>query len=111
MGVGKPRVDSLGHELRHLVSGQAIMTWKRIVARTISEIFALKISSDKPRTGFRVMLYHAIGSKLKHDTYGISIEPRLFERQMEILASAEQMRTSSFQDTEPTDSTLNVAVT
>lgn len=104
-------MDSLGYELRHLVSGQAVMRWKRVAARTISEIFALKRMSAKPRTGFRVLLYHAVGSRLNQDTYGISIEPKLFERHMQILASTEQVETRSFDRVEPNDSRLQVAVT
>jgi peptidoglycan/xylan/chitin deacetylase (PgdA/CDA1 family) len=88
------------------------MDWKRIVTRTISEVSSLSRSRGGIRSGFRVLLYHAVGSRLKHDTYGISIEPKLFERHMELLAGTEQQfRTSSFDNTEPADSTLQVAVT
>jgi hypothetical protein len=86
------------------------MNWKRIALRTISEVSSLG-RAGRIRPGFRVLLYHAVGSRLKQDTYGISIEPKLFARQMEILASAEQIVISCFGDTELTDSTLRVAVT
>ncbi|ANE31779.1 polysaccharide deacetylase family protein [Campylobacter hyointestinalis] len=32
--------------------------------------------------GNRILIYHAFGSKLKHDTYGISIDPKIFEKHL-----------------------------
>lgn len=39
--------------------------------------------------GFRALLYHAVGSRLAHDSYGISISSSLFERHMALLAAGE----------------------
>lgn len=87
------------------------MDWKRIATRTISELSSLSRRGDKIRSGYRVLLYHAVGSRLRQDTYGISIAPKLFERHMQVLASAEHVETRSFDGAEADGSTLQVAVT
>ncbi len=41
------------------------------------------------RPGLRILMYHAVGSRLPHDSYGISIRPERFERHMVLLATAD----------------------
>lgn len=36
-------------------------------------------------TGNRILIYHAFGTKLPHDSYGISIQPNLFEEQIKYI--------------------------
>lgn len=64
------------------------MTWKRFIARTISEISALISSFSPPHQGFRILTYHAIGTPVSGDPYGLfSIPPLLFEKHMDALSS------------------------
>ena len=39
-----------------------------------------------PTAGQRVLLYHAVGTEIPGDPYGLSISPKLFERHVECLA-------------------------
>ncbi len=75
------------------------MNWKRVTALAVSEALSLTRNKDAVRTGFRVLLYHTVGTRLAHDRYGISIEPRLFEQHMEILESCGQhLQLAAFDD-------------
>jgi len=89
------------------------MNWKRAATRLVSEAYSLAPKRDAPRAGSRILLYHAVGTRLAHDRYGISIEPRLFERHMEILAGETQnFHLTTFDDTQNSAATfLPVAVT
>jgi len=44
------------------------------------------------RPGTRILLYHSVGSRLKHDTYGISISARSFEEQVRTIAGDKSVR-------------------
>lgn len=66
------------------------MKWKRLAARAVCEAHWLSQKVKAPRAGFRVLLYHAVGTHLAHDRYGISIEPQLFEKQIDVLANCTQ---------------------
>jgi peptidoglycan/xylan/chitin deacetylase (PgdA/CDA1 family) len=85
------------------------MNWRRVAVRTVSEVSALSRTRMKP--GFRVLLYHAVGSRPAHDSYGFSIKPEQFERQMEALAKNKQLEIRSFPKPQPSHSPLRVAVT
>jgi peptidoglycan/xylan/chitin deacetylase (PgdA/CDA1 family) len=62
-------------------------------------------------------MYHAVGSRLADDPYGISISPENFQRQMEILASRQPAEVVSLDALQSSDETkdgekkLRVAVT
>jgi peptidoglycan/xylan/chitin deacetylase (PgdA/CDA1 family) len=86
------------------------MNWKRAAARTISEIAALP-ARGRFRHGFRILLYHSVGTRLAHDTYGLSISPALFERHVEILASTPCIKTDAFDSQQFPSDHLQVAVT
>lgn len=64
------------------------MSWKRPVARAISEVVAWTRAAREPRSGIRILLYHAVGTHLATDFYGMSIDPMLFERHMAALAAS-----------------------
>jgi len=88
------------------------MSWKRLVARTISECWKLCSSGAVGRgAGLRILLYHSIGSRLRHDPYGISIDAALFERQMALLAGRRDLRLVGLRDWLPASQGLQVAVT
>jgi peptidoglycan/xylan/chitin deacetylase (PgdA/CDA1 family) len=67
------------------------MSLKRFAARAISEICALAGNGAAPRSGLRILLYHSVGFGVSNDTYGLSIQPQLFERQMKTLKESEQL--------------------
>jgi peptidoglycan/xylan/chitin deacetylase (PgdA/CDA1 family) len=48
----------------------------------MGECSALVRAAFGPRRGFRILLYHSVGSSLAHDTYGFSIAPALFKEHM-----------------------------
>lgn len=89
------------------------MNWKRVATRAVSEAYSLTRKRNSSRAGFRILLYHAVGTRLAHDRYGISIEQRLFERHMDILArEAHDFHLTTFDDTRNFATTfLRVAVT
>ena len=59
--------------------------WKRWVARTVSEGRAVGLGLRGPRPGFRILLYHAIGSRVAADTYGFSVPRERFAQHMRAL--------------------------
>lgn len=87
------------------------MTWRRGAARAISECTALVRNLAGARAGLRILLYHAVGTSLSTDSYGISISPDLFERHMVALAEIPEIAIVNLRAPEPSDSGLEVAVT
>lgn len=71
------------------------MNSKRGIARALAEVSAIS-RNGRLRPGIRVLLYHAVGSRLAQDPYGISIALESFRRQMELLAQPEQVQVVSF---------------
>lgn len=59
------------------------MSWKHALWRTIAR------AAGRPsrRSGLRVLGYHAVGSELPGDPYGLSVCPEEFARQMESIAA------------------------
>jgi peptidoglycan/xylan/chitin deacetylase (PgdA/CDA1 family) len=55
---------------------------KKIIKKIIAIIFYHCYYRYVKPTGNRVLIYHAFGSKLEHDSYGISINPILFEKHL-----------------------------
>lgn len=84
---------------------------KRVVARVISECCALGRLFHNHRPGFRVLLYHAIGSNIQHDTYGATVSRDLFEQHMALLAGDKGVSVVSLNEMVTTWSVLQVAVT
>lgn len=88
------------------------MRWKRAIVRTISEISALTYAFSRPRFGFRVLMYHAVGTPLKHNCKGIySIKPELFKQHIAALSDCHAASIVSFYNGQPSDNKLDVAVT
>ena len=87
------------------------MSWKRLAARAISELFAWKGKHTGVRPGFRILLYHAVGSPLANDSYGISIQPESFERHMKVLAQRPEVQAVDLCARPPSTKPLQVAVT
>ena len=87
------------------------MTWRRAATRTIGECSNLvrAVLGNKP--GFRLFLYHAVGSRLTCDSYGISIAPDLFDRHMAVLTSSDDVAICGFQDGAVPAAGLRTAVT
>ncbi len=85
--------------------------WKRAAARAVSECSAVGVALRGPRPGFRVLLYHAIGSCVASDSYGFSVPPARFAQQMEALRSREDLEIVSLTDGLRSTSRLRLAVT
>jgi peptidoglycan/xylan/chitin deacetylase (PgdA/CDA1 family) len=63
------------------------------------------------RKGLRVLLYHSIGSGVPNDTYGISLEPERFERQISMLAHIPCLKFVPLQQAQHDGSHLEMAIT
>jgi peptidoglycan/xylan/chitin deacetylase (PgdA/CDA1 family) len=87
------------------------MRWQRVAARALAEVAGLTLSLHRPRHGLRILLYHAVGTRLSVDSYGISIAPERFERQMAILAGSKDLTTVGISDGLKDSPSLRVAVT
>lgn len=88
------------------------MIWKRAIVRTVSEFFALTSVFSSPRSGFRVIMYHAVGTPAKYDPQGIySIDTKSFERHMTILANYHNLSIVNFHNGHASNGKLEVAVT
>jgi len=104
-------VASLGNEPSGPLARGPAVTWKRLVARTISECAAMGGRIAGCRRGFRILLYHAVGSRVDHDTYGLSIRPKMFERHMAVLANSQWVSVVDLREGLTAASPLRVAVT
>jgi len=87
------------------------MRWRRALARTASEIAALPRILRGSRPGLRILLYHAVGSRLEHDAYGISIAPDLFTCHMAALVDSQDVTLADLSRAAFSDEGLRVAVT
>lgn len=61
------------------------MKFKKIIKNILGEAYYNGYKKYCNPNGNRILLYHAFGSKLKHDTYGISINPKLFKEHLKFL--------------------------
>jgi peptidoglycan/xylan/chitin deacetylase (PgdA/CDA1 family) len=72
-----------------LLSLLNIVKWKRMIARGISELFALERIFIGPRQGNRVLMYHAVNTNLDdqtNDPLGLfTVPPQLFNEHIKIL--------------------------
>lgn len=61
------------------------MNYKKFLKLTIGTLYYnLYYKFNKPN-GCRILIYHAFGTKLPHDYYGISINPKLFEEHIKYI--------------------------
>lgn len=64
------------------------MSRQRLISRGISEAVALARFASPPAAGLRILLYHAVGTRIDEDRLGIyTISPKLFEKHIETLAN------------------------
>ncbi len=61
------------------------MNIKRDLKSLIGEFYYNGFYQYIKPTGNRILIYHAFGTKLPHDTYGISIQPDLFEEHVKFI--------------------------
>ncbi|MBI4244964.1 MAG: polysaccharide deacetylase family protein [Planctomycetes bacterium] len=88
------------------------MRFKRAIVRTISEISSLTSTLQAPHYGFRVLMYHAVGTHFKNDANSIySITPELFEQQMVALINYNSASVTGFCSGQAVDGKLEIAVT
>jgi peptidoglycan/xylan/chitin deacetylase (PgdA/CDA1 family) len=88
------------------------MNWRRIAVRGVSEVFAAARNYSKPRKGVRILLYHAIGSRVNNDDKGIfSVTSGLFESQMAALVSYNDAMIRNLISSEPVTQLMSIAVT
>lgn len=82
----------------------------RVLARAVSELVALGKVWAPPAAGFRVLLYHAVGSKIAEDSLGIyTIAPELFRQHVDALAAYPGKRYAGLADGLPGEG-LRIAV-
>lgn len=67
------------------------MNFKKIIKNIVGEIYYNGYYKYIKPKGNRILIYHAFGSKLKHDSYGISINPKLFEEHLKFLKDNYQL--------------------
>ncbi len=61
------------------------MNFKRVIKNVMGEVYYNGYYRYLKPNGNRTLIYHAFGSKLNHDSYGISINPKLFEEHLKFL--------------------------
>ena len=61
------------------------MNLKRVIKNVMGEVYYNGYYRYLKPNGNRTLIYHAFGSKLNHDSYGISINPKLFEEHLKFL--------------------------
>jgi hypothetical protein len=75
------------------------MNLRRFLTRTISETVAGVSWIRPPADGFRVLMYHAIGTPALADTLGLfSLSPERFRQHMALLSGWTQGRVVDFDD-------------
>ncbi len=91
----------------------ANMKWKRFLMRTVGELASFLSTTNMPRHGYRILMYHAVGTPLVYDKDGIfSIKPWAFKEHMELLASyIEVMVLDLTNQVSRNDSSLKVSIT
>lgn len=87
------------------------MRWQRGVSRLIGDVSWSIRSRRGPRSGARILLYHAVGTPLEKDTYGISIDPSNFSRHLQTLADDPALDVVPFSEMSPTSDRTNVVLT
>jgi peptidoglycan/xylan/chitin deacetylase (PgdA/CDA1 family) len=89
-----------------------MLRWRRVLTRGIAEAVALARCRAAPRAGFRVLMYHAVGSPVHGDGLGIfSISPQRFCVHADLLAKMPGARMVPLEPLDLPQQTLRVAVT
>ena len=88
------------------------MTWRRLAARAFSEINSAAHCLSKPRQGFRVLMYHAVGTPADRDRLGLySMPPPLFASHMRSLSGFSVRSIDDISRREYSEKALSIAVT
>lgn len=88
------------------------MDWRRLTTRAIAEMVVLASAFRAPRTGLRVLMYHALGSPVMGDPRGIfSVSSTLFEAHMAALDQFENAVVTDISRHRISDPQLHVAIT
>ncbi len=88
------------------------MNLKRGISCGISEMLSRISLSANFRTGFRVLLYHSVGTRTDLKTSGVYyVTPDLFQRHMSILKELKGISVVGFEEGNGYGDTLEVAVT
>lgn len=88
---------TLGCQLANQSEERKPLNFRRVVNRGISEIVALAGAARTPSPGFRILIYHAVGSPIKEDRLGLyTISPELFSQHMETLSAYPEIRLCGF---------------
>lgn len=58
---------------------------KKIIKNILGEIYYNTYRKNRNNIGNRILIYHAFGTILEHDAYGISIDPKVFECHLKYL--------------------------
>lgn len=61
------------------------MNLKKVLKEILGEVYYQGFYRYAKPIGHRILIYHAFGTKLPHDTYGISIRPDLFEEHIKFI--------------------------
>lgn len=87
------------------------MNFKKTLKEMLGEIYYQGFYRYAKPIGNRVLIYHAFGTKLPHDTYGISIQPNLFEEHIKYIKERFTIVpiTDSTFDTS-TDNTVSISI-
>ena len=65
---------------------------KKIIKKILGEIYYNTYRKNRNNIGNRILIYHAFGTILDHDTYGISINPKVFECHLKYLKDNYKLR-------------------
>lgn len=86
--------------------------WRRLLTRGISEVVSIARRAARPRTGLRILMYHALGTRVTNDALGIyNMPPDLFARQIAALCSEPDLRYVSLTSRLAAQDHLSIAIT
>ena len=105
-------MDQVGCEYCNTFKERAAVRWRRFVVRAIPEVSSFSRVFSKPRKGFRVLMYHSIGTHLGGARESIfSIIPERFEQHMASLAQYREASIVKFSNGLKHEGALKIAVT
>ena len=88
------------------------MHFRRQLTRAVAEAIALGRTFARPRRGFRILMYHAVESRVPGDTLDVfRVTPGLFSKQMAALAAFPDSVVAGIRNAVPARAPLQVAIT
>jgi peptidoglycan/xylan/chitin deacetylase (PgdA/CDA1 family) len=77
----------MGYQFCNMEKGWSIVNWRRVLVRGVSEMSALAHGFMQPTEGFRILIYHAVGTRIPEDKLNIyTISPNAFGLHIKALA-------------------------